>query len=282
MSIPFGHQQLHNRYCFEGKLELVTPLRISSGRASDETDAPFMRLYDETLFIPGSSLRGAIRSEVERILASMDPAVTGLRSCTLFEKGDGGDCAEKVRKFRDSLKNEEKRKEEDKNKTDDQLIAKYVKGNLCDVCLLFGSASYASRLVFEDGVFVNEKEVESRTRIRDGVGIDRDTGAAKDGAKFDYEVIESGGEGVRFTFKMVAENINVAAQDKKLINLILALLKDGLFLGGKRSGGMGKVKLAPEGGRCFKVTGFESPQSLWEALVAGRELENAIEWKEGL
>lgn len=282
MSIPFGHHQLHNRYCFEGKLELVTPLRISSGRASDETDAPFMRLYDGTLYIPGSSLRGAVRSEVERILASLDPAVTGLRSCTLFEKGDEGDCAEKVREFRDSLKNEEKRKNEDKNKTDDQLIAKHVKENLCHVCLLFGSASYASRLVFEDGVFVNEKEAVSHTRIRDGVGIDRDTGAAKDGAKFDYEVIEPGGEGVWFTFKMVAENIDVDGKDKRLINLILALVKQGLFLGGKRSGGMGMVKLARKDGRYFKVTGFETPQSLWEALVSGRELEHTIEWKEGL
>lgn len=279
MSIPFGHHQLHNRYSFEGELELVTPLRISSGRASDETDAPFMRLYDGTLYIPGSSLRGAIRSEVERILASLDSAITGLRSCTLFEKGD---CGERVQEFRRSLKNADKRKAEDKDNTDDQIMAQFVKENLCDVCRLFGSSSYASRLVFEDGFPISKTGAEMQTRIRDGVGIDRDTGAAKDGAKFDYEVIEPGGEGVRFTFRMVAENINVTAQDKKLIDLILALLKDGLFVGGKRSGGMGKVKLAPKDGRGFKVTGFESPQSLWEALVAGRELENPIEWKEGL
>ncbi len=282
MSIPFGHHQLHNRYCFEGELELVTPLRISSGRASDETDAPFMRLYDGTLYVPGSSLRGAVRSEIERILASLGHAVTGLRSCTLFEKGGGGDCAEKIREFRDSLKNEEKRKEEDKDKSDDQLIAEYVKKNLCDVCLLFGSASYASRLVFEDGVFVNGRGVENHTRIRDGVGIDRDTGAAKDGAKFDYEVIEPGEKGVCVKFRMVAENIGVNGMDKKLINLILAVLKEGLFLGGKRSGGMGKVKLRPKDGNYFNVTGFESPQTLWKALVDGRQLDNPIEWKEGL
>ncbi|MBC2694930.1 MAG: hypothetical protein HF982_06585 [Desulfobacteraceae bacterium] len=48
MSIPFGHHELHNRYIFDGMLELVTSLRISSGYASATTDAPFMRSYNGT------------------------------------------------------------------------------------------------------------------------------------------------------------------------------------------------------------------------------------------
>ena len=271
MSIPFGHQQLHNRYCFEGKLELITPLRISSGIASDDTDAPFMRMFDETPYIPGSSLRGSIRSEVERIIATVGDA-TGLRSCTLFEKGD---CAEKVRDFIHEL--EEKGDDEQNNKTKDERIAEFAEEELCDVCKLFGSTVYASRLIFEDAQPVSG---EIHNRIRDGVGIDRDTGAARDGAKFDYEVIEPSRNGPFFGFKMVAEN--VSGQDKKIINLILGLLKHGLYVGGKRAGGLGKIRLTETDNRICNVTGFENPQSLWEALVSGKEIYEAIDWKEGI
>jgi CRISPR-associated protein Csm3 len=269
MSIPFGHQQLHNRYCFEGELELITPLRISSGRASDDTDAPFMRSFEGTPYIPGSSLRGAIRSEVERIIATVG-GVTGLRTCTLFEKGD---CAEKVRDF--LLKLEEKESNERENKTKEERIAEFAKKELCDVCKLFGSTVYASRLIFEDALPVDG---EIHNRIRDGVGIDRDTGAARDGAKFDYEVIEHSNNGPFFGFKMVAENVN--GQDKKIINLILNLLKHGLYVGGKRAGGLGKVRLRETDNRVCKVTGFENPKSLWEALVSGREIYESLDWKE--
>ena len=54
----FGHHVLRNRYRFEGDLELVTGLRLSTGRASDESDAPLMRTRAGELCIPGSSLRG--------------------------------------------------------------------------------------------------------------------------------------------------------------------------------------------------------------------------------
>lgn len=269
MSISFGHQQLHNRYCFQGEIELITPLRISSGRASDNTDAPFMRSFDETPYIPGSSLRGAVRSEVERIIATVGDVV-GLRTCTFFEKGD---CAEKARDF--LLKLEEKERDEREDKTKDERIAEFAKEKLCDVCKLFGSTVYASRLIFEDAHPVSGK---IHNRIRDGVGIDRDTGAARDGAKFDYEVIEPSKNGPFFGFRMVAENVN--GQDKKIINLILGLLKHGLYIGGKRACGLGKIRLREtENGVC-KVTGFEDSKSLWETLVSGKKIYKDLDWKE--
>ncbi|RLB95643.1 MAG: CRISPR-associated RAMP protein [Deltaproteobacteria bacterium] len=271
MSIPFGHQQLYNRYCFEGELELITPLCISSGRASDDTDAPFMRSFDGVPYIPGSTLRGAIRSEVERIIAMVGDAA-GLKTCTLFEKGS---CAEKARVF--LLKLEEEERDEGENKTKDERIAEFAEKELCDVCKLFGSTVYASRLIFEDAQPVSG---EIHNRIRDGVGIDRDTGAAKDGAKFDYEVIEPSENSPFFGFKMVAENVN--SQDKKIINLILSLLKHGLYVGGKRAGGLGKIRLRETDNRVCKVTGFEDPKSLWEVLVSGGEIYGSIDWKEGI
>ncbi len=275
MSIPFGHQQLHNRYCFEGKLELVTALRISSGRASDETDAPFIRAFDGAPYIPGSSLRGAIRSEVERVLASMGKEV-GLISCTLFEKDA---CAEKARKFLQKIETEKVKKDAGSNKQKNELTAEFAKLELCDVCKLLGSTVYASRLVIEDALPVDVAIARNHIRIRDGVGIDRDTGSAKDGAKFDYEVIDPINSSITFLFKMTAENVTDDS-DRKLINLILGLLKHGLHVGGKRTGGLGKIKLKETDNAFYKVSGFENSTSLWKAIVNGEKIHNSIEWQE--
>ncbi len=52
-----------------GDLEVVTPLHIGSGERLDIiTDAPVLRtgnLHDGVPFIPGSSLRGILRSRLE-------------------------------------------------------------------------------------------------------------------------------------------------------------------------------------------------------------------------
>lgn len=271
MSIPFGHHELHNRYIFDGMLELVTSLRISSGYASATTDAPFMRSYNGTPYIPGSSLRGAIRSEVERVLAGVGEEATGIRSCTLFEKNNS--CDEKIRKHLD----ESKKKEEP---IDDELIKQLAEEYLCDVCRLFGSTVYASRLIVEDAMpkTAGIDAIKSRILIRDGVGIDRDTGAAVDGAKFDYEVIDPGKDCPLFCFRMVAENVNVTGQDRKLINLILNLLKQGLYVGGKRTGGLGRIKLKEK----YTVTGFDDSKALWLAIVAKDGINKPIEWEEEL
>ena len=271
MSIPFGHHQLHNRYTFDGMLELVTPLRISSGYASDTTDAPFMRSYNGTPYIPGSSLRGAIRSEVERILAGLGEETTGIRSCTLFEKDRC--CSEKIRDCLDKIK-------ENEESIDNNKLIKLAEEHLCDVCRLFGSTVYASRLIIEDAVpkTTGIEAAKSRLRIRDGVGIDRDTGSAVDGAKFDYEVIDPGKDCPLFCFRMVVENVNATGQDRKLINLILNLLKQGLHVGGKRTGGLGQIKLKGD----YDVTGFENPVILWAALAANEKIDKNIEWEEKL
>jgi len=266
MSIPFGHHQLHNRYTFNGMLELITPLRISSGYASDTTDAPFMCSYDGTPYIPGSSLRGAIRSEVERVLAGVGEEKARIRSCTLFDKDS---CDEKIRKCLDKIK------EKEKQPINDELIKQHAEKHLCDVCRLFGSTVYASRLIIEDAMpkTTGIDAVKSRIRIRDGVGIDRDTGAAVDGAKFNYEVIDPGTDCPLFCFRMVAEN--VTDQDRKLIDLILNLLKQGLYVGGKRTGGLGRIKLKED----YDVTGFEDSAALWAALDANEKIDKSIEWR---
>lgn len=264
-TIPFGHHELHNRYLFEGTLVPETALRLSSGRASDETDAPLMRDRSGVPYLPGSSLRGAIRSEVERIVAGVGEDVAGIKTCILFCKDD---CNNEARRFQ---LREDFQKSGDKEKK----LAEFAKNNICHVCKLLGCTVYASRLAIEDAYPENKRDLKSRSMIRDGVGIDRDTGAAREGVKFNYEVLETGSDpnDSKFCLRMRAEN--VTEPDRKLINLILSLLKRGLYIGGKRAGGLGRIKLDN-----YLVKGFESPQALWQALMEGSEIYQIIAWQE--
>jgi CRISPR-associated protein Csm3 len=270
MTIPFGHYRLQNRYCFSGVLELVSPMHISAGIASDTTDSPFVTQADGTPYIPGSSLRGAIRSELERILGAVG-SICGISSCTLFEEGD---CAARARRFLLETEASEDATTEVEPVDRNKRLAEYAERELCDLCKLFGSTLYASKLFFQDALPASTP----KRCIRDGVGIDRDTGAARDGVKFDYEVLE---KGARFTFEMAAEN--VGDSDKKIINIVLKMLKEGLYVGAKRGSGLGKIKLLKEGELYYRVKGFESAEALWKALKKGAPIHDAVsDWEEVL
>jgi CRISPR-associated RAMP protein (TIGR02581 family) len=263
MPIPFGHHQLHNRYRFRGRLQLVTPLRLSSGTASEVSDAPLMRDRAGTIYIPGSSLRGAVRSELERVLAAVGTAA-GLSACTLFTDAgsDPGACLSASKAKRDKLG----------ALGDEEEAAAYVGANLCDLCKLFGSAVYASRLVIEDAYPAAGSLPSARTQVRDGVGIDRDTGTAAEGVKFNFEVLEPG---VGFELRLEVEN--VGDKDRLLLDLVLSLLRQGLTVGGKRAAGLGRVQLAGE----LAVSGFDGAAELWQALEEGRDPHAPVAWKGG-
>ena len=250
-----GHDQLSNRYCFHCVLKLETALRISSGIASDVTDAPFIRTMDKTLYIPGSSIRGAVRAELERVVSGIGNFMN-LKSCNLFSDDS---CEEGIKK---KFESQTDPKDEDYEEFVDEL---------CDVCQLFGSTIHGSRIFFEDAFYSQDGEI--KTCVRDGVGIDRDTGSAVDGAKYDYEVIEKGHQ---FSFDMFAENLSDT--EKGIINLILALLKEGIYIGGKKAGGLGKVTLLTE----CEITGFDDPATLWDRLSNGEDILQKIEWEKGI
>src|SRR5574341_582690 len=248
MLIPFGHHTLHNRYRFEGTLRLETPLRLSSGRASEVTDAPLMRNRAGIPYIPGSSLRGALRSEIERILAAAGSAV-GLCSCTLFTQDEQAEACISV----------SRKKQEAVNEKSEAEARQFVEQHLCDVCKLFGATVYASRLVIEDVYPQGQGALQDHSRVRDGVGIDRDTGRARENVKFDYEVLETG---PLFALRMQVENITQT--DRQVLNLMLGLLKHGFYVGGKRAAGLGKIQLHTWP---ITVKGFVSPEALWKAQI---------------
>jgi CRISPR-associated RAMP protein (TIGR02581 family) len=263
-----GHEVLRNRFLFRGKLVLATALRLSSGRASDLTDAPLMRDRAGVPFIPGSSLRGALRSEVERVLGGVGAAAR-LRSCTLFVRDDAPDaCLTASRAKQEHLA--------DLVQTGAPQAFAFLAGELCDVCRLFGSPVFASRLRIDDCRPETPSSLADKSVVRDGVGIDRDTGTARETIKFTFEVLESGPV---FDFAMQAENLGPqGSSDRRLVQLVLGLLKQGLFVGGKRAAGLGRVQLKANS---LKVSGFESAAALWQALTQGQDPHAPLEWKGG-
>jgi CRISPR/Cas system CSM-associated protein Csm3 (group 7 of RAMP superfamily) len=70
---------------------------------------------------------------------------------------------------------------------------------------------------------------------------------------------------------------NLTPTDRQLLNLLLALLREGIYVGGKRSGGLGRIRLAG----AVTVRGFESAAELWRAMTAGRDPHGALTWEEG-
>ena len=95
-------------------------------------------------------------------------------------------------------------------------------------------SSMAGRIHISDMLIISDvKSIK-----RDGIKIDRETGATKNGAKFDYNVIPLCS---KFKFEMELDNIEEYQLD--LIKLALKDIIEGDLFGGKLSRGIGKCKL---------------------------------------
>jgi CRISPR-associated RAMP protein (TIGR02581 family) len=212
-------EKLKNRYIITGKVVMDTGLHIGSGEDSFETDALVIKDAYGKPYIPGSSFKGILRSTVERIVPNID----GYRTCALIK---GADCATVNEAKKDQFKARLKGDEEGN-----------PRNLICDTCKLFGSTAIASKIKIPD-IYVSELWTGVFEK-RDGVGIDRDTETAAEGAKFDYEVVPSQTE---FDFEMICENLN--ERDKFLLAIGLREMQSGVAsLGGHRSRGLGAFRL---------------------------------------
>ena len=215
--------RLRGRYHITGEIVMDTALHIGGHGSSTITDSPIIRNGDNQPFIPGSSLKGAFRAAVERIVPNISP----LRTCGLSDADDA--CANRLR-------------DETKDKQlDEQAILELLGNILCDVCRVFGSTHLASAALFHDAPMTEvwRELPEVPTQIRDGVGIDRDSERARDGVKFDFEVVPPQ---TTFEFNLVLENPTSEALG--IIALGIQEFRSGMVpLGGIRSRGLGRCHL---------------------------------------
>jgi CRISPR-associated protein Csm3 len=173
----------YNMMKLKVKITPQTPLLVASGKTFDVTrpDIQFIRIVTrqgETIYIPGSSLKGVLRGGTEALLGEDDRWKTKI--CCTSEKM----CHDLYRSKKDY-----------KNK----LPYKYH----CPVCRMFGSGDLASRLEIAD-VFpfdLDDPDEKKKEKIdalqamvtsRSGIKIDRKTGKTSPGALFQYEILGGG------------------------------------------------------------------------------------------
>ncbi|QNU24354.1 type III CRISPR-associated RAMP protein Csx7 [Geobacillus zalihae] len=219
---------VHDKFIIEGTLELLSGLHIGAGRMTVDTDAAVVKDANDNPYIPGSSLKGVLRTLSERFHHLVLPP-EGTPVCFLAD--DDCNKKEEVRKQIERYMKEKRENEIE------ALIAQKV----CPVCQLYGSQFRASKLIVCDSFLQGKDEGKGKklTTVRHSVAIDRDTGAAKDGAKYDYEVVH---KGLQFSFRIEGEQLN--KQDERLLWIALLQLASGrVHLGGKVSRGLGRVQL---------------------------------------
>lgn len=208
-----------NKYILKGVLVAVDPIHIGSSAKSslDPVDVDSSVLKDSRGYpvIPGSSVKGVVRSWFESVLRG-----AGVNVCDVLDKNNY--CTKKY---------EKEIKEEKRDKEKAELAYMYS----CEACRLFGGREIAGKIQFKDCYLIGEPSFE----LRDGVGIDRETGAAKTSAKYDFEIISKDSE---FSFYLTAENLDEKQQ--KYFEFIVEGLKSGdLSIGGMTTRGLGRFKV---------------------------------------
>jgi len=221
------HNELRNRYIFEGNLEMRTGLHIGGGSLTiSNSNSPVVLAADGLPFIPGSSFKGILRSTVEKFVLGL-PADLGLHTCGLpLEENPDESCPTA----------HQKTLQENRGRSQNQAkeITNEERKNLCHTCLLFGSPFSAARLIINDLYLVSDDWSEP-IEIRDGVAIDRDSETAKNGLKYDFEVVPS-----TTTFRLHLTIENATDEDLQLISIGLGEFTSGFAsIGGLRSRGLG-------------------------------------------
>lgn len=145
-----------------------------------DLDMRFVTTYRngaEQPYLPGSSLKGVLRTRCEQLARTFLPE--DMQVCDILDAASS--CAAELQE-RDAGE-------------------RYAAA--CPICQVFGCGALASRLAVSDGYL--REEPAQVDGVRSGVGINRQRGAAQSGALFFYEVLERGA----FEFTLTLENFEL-------------------------------------------------------------------------
>jgi CRISPR-associated RAMP protein (TIGR02581 family) len=213
-------------------LEPDEPLLVASAIPNAAgIDLPFVLTYRSGSdvgepYLPGSSLKGVLRSHTERLSRTFAP---NARVCDPHLHDSNRTPSDRVLFCGDRL-----RPRRDQGASSPLASHDLYKGS-CPICRTFGSTMYRGRFSIGDAYLQpGERAVIER---RDGVGIDRFSGGASRGVKFEMEVLTRG----KFSTRMRIENF----EDWQLG--ILALLTRDLAdkfisIGHSTTRGLGRLK----------------------------------------
>ena len=219
-----------NRYFITGKIVAETPIHVGAQTSLMPTvsELPVLKTHTGLPYIPGSTLKGAVRAFTEKILRTLKKMNPKLDMWACNPLSEDGQCVNDRKKEKLVMKCTVN------GVFNDEKFSKEILGLTCTACRIFGSKWVASRVLFKDALLTNSSEMIRLVEVRDGVAIDRDTGTAKSRMKFDYEAVPRGAE---FSLQVVFENA-----EKWEVGLLLLALKsmgEGFPIGGIARGGLG-------------------------------------------
>jgi CRISPR/Cas system CSM-associated protein Csm3 (group 7 of RAMP superfamily) len=215
---------MHKRFVNHCTIDLTLipdgPILIKSGKEGADPTKPDMEFVEtyhaggKSIYLPGSSLKGAIRAHAERIVRTVGRDKRPKENENALWASNPLNLDEL--KYLDSL-------------SDSQDI--YRLSSFTDQ--LFGNTSIASRLRIQDAYPIDRKQL--KIQERNGVAIDRVFGSVAVGP-FNYQVCTAG----EFRTKIHLKNFSLAQLG--LIGLVLRDLNDGWFgIGFAKSRGLGTV-----------------------------------------
>ncbi|ARU61772.1 CRISPR-associated RAMP protein [Tumebacillus avium] len=220
----------HNELTVRGELRLETPLHIGAGNNGlFGIGNEVVKRANGAPYIPGSSLKGTLRSLLERL--------AGVGQLPKAENGKSVCISTDWKHFCLADSKPDAIKDSDARRGRSAEVAQIVSDNSCVLCHIFGNTMMAGKVQFFD-CEVRADSWTGRYDHRDGVGIDRDTGTAKNGVKYDFEAVPAG-----TAFELSIRALNLSEVEKVWLLVGLELLRRGeVTLGGKAARGLGKVQ----------------------------------------
>jgi len=248
---------------FQGTVEIPLvvraegPLLIKGPSATlpDRPDDAFVRYptveFGPVAYLPGSSLKGVLRSGSEALLRAL-----GLPVCDPLDQHGKVDerCARQTGRWGTPS----------------------LWADRCPACFTYGSVKGAGTCLIEDGLPWRPSDpvdvraervagVERRSAVRASVAINRQTGAAESKKLFDYEVL------VGVTFYPTVRLRNPYPWQAALVAAALGLLDDGtLRVGSGTTRGLGRVRASADAVVVSSMPVRTGTERLGELLETGR------------
>lgn len=203
------HHVVYRRVEIELELEAKTPLRVGAAFSNPFhliSKKPTVRVFlgeYNVPFIPGSTLKGALRAGVQ-LLEKME----GRRTCR------HGECFSELAENLDTITHKD------------------LYSGLCTLCKIFGAPGYKSHVFVEDA-YPTEPYVA--TFSKQGVALSRKGGGAVERNLYDFEVVP---RNTKFWWRMEITNL----PNRYLARILgaLYLVHEGVLrIGGLKSRGLG-------------------------------------------
>ena len=257
-----------NKYIIKGKLKVLNALHIGSGIEDNGHDAPFITIekkyYNdnknrnetdnpkgEYFYIPGSSFRGYLSTKLERLLAKENNyRFEGIKNNESFTLNEGD--VKLIFGYTNLL-----RRDKNKKFIEDEEVIRNVLKEFLDKDTINKAVKDVSdennQKAFEEAkkysnmsgrIHISDMKIISKFNKsikRDGIKIDRNTGATEKGGKFDYDILPSGTE-----FEFIMELDNIEDYQLDLVKIALNDILESDLFGGKISRGIGKCQLILE------------------------------------